>query len=273
MNEIEKPTNYQVLMKGAKGEQVEYLQKLLNTHGSHLLVDGDFGNVTEKEVKSFQSAKGIVFDGIVGPITWRLLESNSEVLNKFLIPQDFEEIAQSLGIEVACIKAVYEVESNRSGFLPSGNPTILFEAQIFWGQLQIVGLNPYLFLEGNQNILSPTWNRALYIGGEYEYQRLNQAKAIHETAALKSASWGSFQIMGFNYKICGYDSVELFVQGMYTRERAHLQAFANFIRNQGLVQYLAAQNWGAFAMGYNGAGFRQNQYDIRLMAAYQRYKA
>lgn len=63
-----------VLEKGAKGEQVKTLQRLLNALGYNCgSVDGDFGNGTLSAVKSFQKGKGLTVDGIVGKGTWSAL--------------------------------------------------------------------------------------------------------------------------------------------------------------------------------------------------------
>ncbi|MEJ2621539.1 MAG: N-acetylmuramidase domain-containing protein [Candidatus Thiodiazotropha sp.] len=43
-------------------------------------------------------------------------------------------------------------------------------------------------------------------GGAAEHTRLKKTSTLNETAALKSAPWGKFQIMGFNYKAVGYSN-------------------------------------------------------------------
>lgn len=58
---------------GSKGIDVKKLQEKLNTLGSNLKVDGDFGKLTKSAVISFQSSKGLVPDGIVGKNTNRIL--------------------------------------------------------------------------------------------------------------------------------------------------------------------------------------------------------
>ena len=62
------------LRKGATGNITKLMQEKLvslgyNTNG----VDGIFGYGTEKAVKSYQKANGLVADGIVGQNTWRKL--------------------------------------------------------------------------------------------------------------------------------------------------------------------------------------------------------
>ena len=59
---------------GGRGNDVEELQQLLNTHGYDLDADGVFGVRTESAVLAFQYANGLPVDGIVGPKTWAALE-------------------------------------------------------------------------------------------------------------------------------------------------------------------------------------------------------
>lgn len=121
-----------------------------------------------------------------------------------LSEQDFQRAADCLGIEVATIKAVQEVESGgRGGFLPSRRPPILFEGHIFWRELKNRGIDPRSVQAGNEDIVYEQWTRSYYLGGEKEYHRLEKALKIHEEAALASASWGMFQIMGNNFAECG----------------------------------------------------------------------
>lgn len=68
------------LMKRGWGYDVPSLgvmkvQERLNQLGykPKLDVDGIFGSLTEKAVKWFQKKKGLVVDGIVGPVTWKAL--------------------------------------------------------------------------------------------------------------------------------------------------------------------------------------------------------
>lgn len=51
------------------GEDVRLLQEALVKKGIDVKVDSDFGNLTEKAVRSFQQQQGLTVDGIVGPAT------------------------------------------------------------------------------------------------------------------------------------------------------------------------------------------------------------
>ena len=64
------------LRRGARGEAVREMQKLLLSAGEALPrygADGAFGNETIAAVKSFQRKNGLAVDGICGPKTWAKL--------------------------------------------------------------------------------------------------------------------------------------------------------------------------------------------------------
>jgi peptidoglycan hydrolase-like protein with peptidoglycan-binding domain len=59
-----------VTQQGDTGAKVRAVQSQLNESGYGLVVDGSFGPATYSAVRSFQSAKGLGVDGIVGDNTW-----------------------------------------------------------------------------------------------------------------------------------------------------------------------------------------------------------
>lgn len=64
-----------VLRRGARGDDVVFLQKRLSHHGFSVgNVDGIFGVITEQSVRRFQQDKRLSVDGIVGRITWGELD-------------------------------------------------------------------------------------------------------------------------------------------------------------------------------------------------------
>jgi hypothetical protein len=179
-----------------------------------------------------------------------------------LTEQDFQDAADQLGCEVAAIKAVCQVEAPRGGFLPSGEPTILFERHKF---SKFTGRK---FDMSHSHISNR--KPGGYKGGQAEHDRLAEAVALDRDAALRSASWGKFQIMGFNHEIVGFDSIQKFVNAMYKSEREHLMAFVLYVLNTGLAPALRRRDWPTFAEGYNGPGYAG--YDTKMAAAYTRFK-
>lgn len=190
-----------------------------------------------------------------------------------LTEQDYIDVSKQYDIEVAAIKAVVKVETGgRGGFFAPGKPAILFEGHIFWKQLKKHGIEPETVANTmNQDILYSTASRSHYAGGMKEYNRLERAEKINKEAALESASWGLFQIMGFHWKSLGYNSVEEFVDFMSKDEKNQLLVFCKFITVNHLDKYLRTKNWAAFAKGYNGPGYKTYSYDTKLANYYKQY--
>jgi len=176
---------------------------------------------------------------------------------------DYAFAAGILGISPRLIKTVALVESKGAGFDPEGFPKTLFEAHIFHKETD------GKYDKSHPGLSSLKWDRTLYgKGWQAEKARLAEAIKLDRIAAFKSASWGVFQIMGFNYEECGCVSVQEFVNSNCHSERSQLLLFCAYIQNRGLLPYLASQNWAAFAKKYNGPGYAENKYDIKLRDAY-----
>lgn len=170
------------------------------------------------------------------------------------------EAARKLGVEVAAVRAVIDVES-RGGFLPDGRPKILFERHYF------SRLTRGKFDGSHPGVSNGKWG-GYGPGGAHQYDRLNQAAALDRDAALRSASWGLFQIMGDHCKTLGYADAETFVAAMVSGEAAQLDAFVAFVKKNRLDDELQRHDWAGFARGYNGPAYRENRYDTKLAAAY-----
>lgn len=272
----------------SRAKEVRKLEEILINLGYDLPYDNTyFGKDTDKAVRAFQKSKGLVVDGIVGPNTWKSLLSEEQAslntIDKSLTEEDFKDFAKEFDLELATVKAVTEVESRGSGFLDDGRPIILFEGHIFWSQLKRKGLNPQNMKTSRvENVLYPSWTKKYYEGREKEYHRLEKAAGMSDDfrvhdAAYASASWGLFQIMGFHYKNLGFASVDHYVSTMYVHEREHLKAFGQFISitkvsGKSLLYWLKKKNWAKFAYGYNGSDYAKNNYDTKLLNAYNKYK-
>ena len=193
--------------------------------------------------------------------------------NTKLTEQDYIDVANQYDIEVAAIKAVVKVETGgRGGFFANGRPAILFEGHIFWKQLKKHGIDPESVSNTmNKDILYPTASRSYYVGGVKEYNRLERAEKINKDAALESASWGLFQIMGFHWKSLGFESVEKFVDYVSESEKNQLLVFCKFITKNNLLKYLRDKNWASFAKGYNGPSYKTYSYDTKLANYYKQY--
>ena len=246
-------------------------------------IDGDFGKNTETLVLLFQTKNNLVSDGIIGEKTWQVLflKASSyltKTAEKFLGEQDLLNAATLLGIEVAAIKAVNEVESRGQGFVDDF-PVILFERHLFWKRLKKHGVNPASVVKNNRDILST--KAGGYKNKAQEIKRLKRAMKIHPQAAMESASWGLFQVLGKHWKKLNYSSIENFVANMQESEAKQLDVFVRYIKAFECDQHLKLKNGASklrlrnfekFAACYNGPAFKKNFYHTRMLRAYTRYK-
>jgi N-acetylmuramidase/Putative peptidoglycan binding domain len=184
---------------------------------------------------------------------------------------DVTAAAKRLGVTEAHVRTVISVEAAGSGFLGKYEndprlPKILFEAHVFSRE------TGGKYDASHPQLSSPQWNRALYSGGIKEYDRLREAAKLDFKAAHRAASWGLFQIMGFNHPTAGYDNLFDFIGAQYVSEGLQLQCGINFILSSGLEKFLLLEDWRGFAKGYNGPAYEENQYHEKLAAAYARFK-
>jgi len=180
-----------------------------------------------------------------------------------LTEQDFQSAANDLKCEPATVKAVTAVESNGKGFDDEGRIILRFEGHVFQK------LTGGRFNKSNPNVSYPY---SIQKSKKHGYEAFNEAFGLDPTAALESSSFGLFQPMGFNHKLSGFPTVGEFVDYLKQGEREQLFAFVNFVRSRGLVDELQNKQWAKFALQYNGAGYRANNYDVKLKKAYERFK-
>jgi hypothetical protein len=184
-------------------------------------------------------------------------------------PEEIDQIAEDLKVEAAAFRAVITVEAAGSGFDKAGRPKALFERHHFYKHLKDApGLRSNAEAEG---LAYPKWGTKPYPkGSDAVYAEIERACAIDEEAALLSTSWGLGQIMGSNYKMVGCSSVQEMVSEACESEAGQLRQMGSFIKAAGLQDELMNLNWAGFARGYNGPGYAQNAYDVKLAQAYEK---
>jgi peptidoglycan hydrolase-like protein with peptidoglycan-binding domain len=291
-----------ILKRGSSGPDVQALQQRLSDLGFDPNgLDGNFGPGTEAAVRAFQAVNGLGVDGKVGPDTLAALQAsvsnagggglsadatggmdatgdgNGDAAgppppppppsgSKLLNDDDYQQAAKLLNCDIAAIKAVAEVESRGAGFLPDGRPKILFERHKFRS-----------FTGGKFDATNPDISNktpgGYGAGGPHQWDRFNVAAALNRDAAIKACSWGKFQVMGFNFEVCGFSNLDDFYNAMQTSEGEHLKAFLNFIAGNNLGGALRNHQWATLAAGYNGADYKINQYDTKLASAYKKYSS
>lgn len=207
-----------------------------------------------------------------------------------LSKEDYQKAADAIGCEIEAVRAIAYQESAGNGYMPDGRPKILFEGIMFAyftrhqydaepGAMTIVSNGP-----GNSYYQLDQWGR------------FEAAKKLDEEQACASISIGFFQVCGFNARdsagpaswrpgIGMYPTAKDYIDACMTGAEAQLDSFIRFCKQAvgdqpGAPGYrlnagdcLRLRNWAAFASIYNGPGYAQNQYDVRIAQWFGFYKA
>lgn len=174
---------------------------------------------------------------------------------------DFEYAASHLNVDVATVKAVWEVEAAGRPFRSDNTVERRFEPHHFPKECwKIIGFSP--------NGKAP-WRASLALSRSARETMFDRAAKLDLEAACSATSWGGPQIMGFNATPCGFTSARVMVEFMAESEGNQISCFVQFCRDQGLATYLRARDWAGFARRYNGNG-QVSAYAGKLEAAYRR---
>ncbi len=190
-----------------------------------------------------------------------------------LTEKDYEDVASELGVDVASIKAVVEIETGRTrrGFNVDSSPVINFDLNVFRTMTRRRKIKLSEYAKSHPLVFERADVGRFGSQQGAQHARLREAMDIDTAAAIEATFWGMFQIGGFNWKLCGTASREEFVERMTRSEYDQLSLFANYIRNTGLLTHLRNKNWAAFARIYNGPSYAARNYHTRMAAAYRKY--
>ncbi|MEH3040499.1 MAG: N-acetylmuramidase family protein [Sphingomonas paucimobilis] len=179
----------------------------------------------------------------------------------------YVDIAARLECETAAVKALVETEvAIRGPYDSAGRPTILFERHKFHAHTN------GRFAAAHPDICNATPGG--YGRDSEQYPKLERAMALNRAAALKSASWGAFQILGENHVQARHSTVEAFVDAMKKSLLLQVEAFLAFVRaDRRLLSAIRSRNWPEFARIYNGPSYKKYKYDEKMRTNYQKYAA
>jgi peptidoglycan hydrolase-like protein with peptidoglycan-binding domain len=180
-------------------------------------------------------------------------------------------VAEKVGCEPAVIDAIIHTETNEIAFDPSGRLVIRPEA----AKLAVC---PLLSVADKAKAAKLGLTKQPKLIG-YEYDPIKAgnsawswvdrvAHEFGEEAAYWSTSFGSPQIMGFNFTMCKFASPIAMVRAFADEEDAQLMAMGDFLISSGLKDACRNRNWKAIARLYNGPAYAKNAYDQKLEQFY-----
>ncbi|WP_082143943.1 N-acetylmuramidase domain-containing protein [Nitratireductor soli] len=181
--------------------------------------------------------------------------------------------AKRLGIEVATMLAVIEIESAGKVYSTVGRghePLIRFEGHYFDRRLS----GPARERARREGLAHPSAGKVKNPTSQAaRWTMLNKAILIDAKAALESTSWGLGQVMGAHWKWLGFGSVDELVNTARGGAAGQVELMVRYIEKAGLKGALQRRDWAAFARGYNGPAFAKHGYHTKLASAYRRYAA
>ncbi|WP_315734144.1 N-acetylmuramidase domain-containing protein [Bradyrhizobium sp. SZCCHNR1093] len=183
--------------------------------------------------------------------------------------------ATKAGIERPALLALVEVETSGHPFEQDGRtPALLYERHVAWRMAAAVS-RALQSAFARAGFAIPKWSKAT----QYKDQGTSagrlaliaKARAVNEEVANQSASWGLGQTMGFLHAELGFASACAMVEHMTGNVAGQIECMIGELRRKGLIDELNAHAWARVALGYNGKGYRANNYDVRLADAYKRW--
>jgi hypothetical protein len=191
------------------------------------------------------------------------------------IIQSIESFAERHGIDSAAVLAVIRVESTDTAFYKPGKPVIQFEGYHFSRYLASKNVPHRSYAKDGYFIIELEGITIKDRVGtqKEEWNNFETAMGIDYNGAIWSTSFGLPQIMGFNYRQCGCQSLHEFYAKMCDSEEAQIGLFLNFLAsNKALLYALQEKDWKGFARLYNGPMYYKFKYHEKLKSFYERIK-
>jgi hypothetical protein len=165
----------------------------------------------------------------------------------------YAAIAKELNCEVAAIKAIVKNETKNEAFFANGLPSILFERHIFYENTKPTkGSHPFAKFP---DICKPSvggWGAS----GIFQYERLIKAAKLDKNAALRSCSWGAFQVIADPYEILGYDNPSQIANECMASMDGQIKLFIGFMKMKdkevSIIKHIKNKDWEKVASAYNG---------------------
>jgi hypothetical protein len=187
-----------------------------------------------------------------------------------------DKIADEVGCEAAVIDAIITVEAVGRAYDPANRLVIRPETHK-------IKSCPYLTdaekakavkLGFTKKVKWREYGHDALLAGDQRWGWLDTfSMAFGDEAAYWITSFGSPQIMGFNFRLCGYELPSQMVHAFADSEDNQLMGMAKFLKASGLAPACRQRQWKQIARFYNGKDYHKNAYDVKLAAAYERSSA
>ena len=178
-----------------------------------------------------------------------------------------DQLSAQFNIEPAAASAVVAVECGRTGLNPDGSLVLRFEVHLFWQYWGVsepdvfarhFRFDPASEWQGHEFRADPEgpWGAVHDGQQESEQQAYQLAATLNRAAARLSSALGAPQIMGFNFRLLGYESVDEMYDAFRASEVRQLRGFFDMMHG-GMdpadgIAALREKDFEAFARYYHG---------------------
>lgn len=174
-----------------------------------------------------------------------------------------EALSTKLAVPLASMVAVVSAESSGKAFGDDGRLIIRFEVHLFkkfFGEKDPIVFDRHFQSDGfRSHKFRPSdtaeWG-AVHTNQKREWEVLTFARGLDDMAALRSISMGAPQIMGFNFKTIGYETVQAMFDEFSRSAHSQILGMFDFVRGGGsisqAVRALQTGDFLTFASIYNG---------------------
>jgi N-acetylmuramidase len=194
----------------------------------------------------------------------------------------YEILGNEMGVEKGVIFAISKQESKKESFiqLEPKNATILLERHYVYRLIkEKYGKEKADFYQSKYPKLcnEKLTEKGKYGGFKEQIDRLEEVKKWDEAIAIKSCSWGKFQVMGeYLNKGNTYKTSKEFETAMNLCEIQHFQYFKIYLTEvvgKELVKAMKIKNWEGIAELYNGKKWKTTNpaYAKNLKKYYDEY--
>lgn len=170
---------------------------------------------------------------------------------------DFAEAADALKVHPANLEAIALAESAGFGWYRDGRMKILPEPHKFYAYLPKSKRDKAIRLglaTRNYEATKASGHYGRMGGATKRYVFFEKMIEFGPVAAFKAVSYGTYQIMGFNHKHCGYASAAIMMDRFLQGEAEQLTAFVKFLKYRRLVRAIRDANYKLVETRYNGGG-------------------
>jgi hypothetical protein len=249
-----------MIKRGSRGEEVKSFQGFLIRLGflSRGSDDAICGPNTVKAIKGYQDACGLANDGIAGRMTFAAAKDDGWVFEGSPTSAQVEA-ANSLGIPVEVIQTIESVESG--------------------GRPSAIRFEPHLFLRHKPSLCCDIpFTRGpkgfSVTRSETDQSAFEHAFELDPEAAVKSTSWGLYQVLGSHLLKAYGGSPQLGVDSFYADplEASYKLLVSWFKGNRRALAAARERDWAELARRYNGPG-NAKKYSAALEREYARVTA